>query len=556
MAGSTRGDDRRRPTGRLVGIAWLVALLLGGRPAGASDRPLWGGLPPGPHAVGFRSSWELDSSRTYQTTFDDKTRYAAGKAPRPVLVNVWYPAQPAGPARPMRHGGYFEIGSDDPRLGRFAAKLAEYARGVVSQELFGKPAAALSAREATFLQRLWATPTACTRDARPLGRKGPVVVYHGGADSSYEDNSVLCEFLASHGYVVVGSAFPDAAGRSFDIDGGDGSAGDLAFLIGYAGRLPFADWGHVAVAGHSAGARAVLQYASRAATPVDAVVCLDSRQDYSRLSDSRRGPFTSAVVESGRDRGTALLLAANAYAIFELADALGGSERDYLTFRDLGHNDYISQGMLRRTLASWPVAGEDAPRPTPAPGSPEASYAALCGYVLAFLDTHLRGDPSRQQALDATYRRSRLGGVLPHVEHVPAGVTAPAPYRDDSGEPPAPRQVRALLRERGPAATVALLKAAHAKAPDAPVFHPMFGSALVCELLEDGRTADAAEFHRLYASFGPGFRKRLMGMARSYLRAGTAQRALDLVEKAAALDPEDVEAAEQVKALNRAVGPP
>ena len=69
-----------------------------------------------------------------------------------------------------------------------------------------------------------------------------------------------------------------------------------------------------------------------------------------------------------------------------------------------------------------------------------------------------------------------------------------------------------------------------------------------------GRTADAAAFHRLYVSFDPGFRKRLMGMARSYLRAGTAQRALDLVAKAGALDPEDAEATEQVKALNRAVG--
>ena len=58
-------------------------------------------------------------------------------------------------------------------------------------------------------------------------RKGPVVVYHCGAQSSYEDNSVLCEFLASHGYVVIDGAFQQASGATFNIDGirrlGEGS---------------------------------------------------------------------------------------------------------------------------------------------------------------------------------------------------------------------------------------------------------------------------------------------------------------------------------------------
>ena len=172
-----------------------------------------------------------------------------------MLVNVWYPAERSGDARLMPHGGYFEIGSDDPRLGKLAAKLAEYARGVLRTELFGKSAAEMSERERRLLERLLATPTACTRGARPLDRKGPVLVYHCGAGSSFEDNSVLCEFLASHGYVVIGSAFQQAAGTTFNIDAGEGSAREMAFLIGYASRLPYADWGHVAIAGHSAGRR-------------------------------------------------------------------------------------------------------------------------------------------------------------------------------------------------------------------------------------------------------------------------------------------------------------
>ena len=61
-----------------------------------------GASSPGSHAVGFRTLWQLDYSRRYNTTFDDKTTYAPGKAPRPILMNVWYPATQAGDAK-SRH---------------------------------------------------------------------------------------------------------------------------------------------------------------------------------------------------------------------------------------------------------------------------------------------------------------------------------------------------------------------------------------------------------------------------------------------------------------------
>jgi len=537
--------------GKLALAVATAVVLLGTRQARAEAPPLWGRLSPGPHAVGFRSAWELDYSRTYNTTFDDKTTYASGKAPRPVLVNVWYPAERAGDARPMPHGDYFEIGSDDPRLRKLSAKLAEYARGVARTELFGKSAQEMTPRERRLMDRLLATPTACTRNARPLERKGPVVVYHCGAGSSYEDNSVLCEFLASHGYVVIGSAFQQAWGATFNIDGGEGSARDMACLIGYASRLPFADWNHVAVAGHSAGAQASLVYASRGATPVDAVVSLDTTQDYESLANRGWTEFVPPVLASSRNMTMPILFAANAHAIFELADALVGSRRDLLTLKNLEHNDYISQGQFKRAIESWSAAGNDngTPRPPPLPGSSQASYEALCEYVLAFLDASLRGDASRQDSLDATYRHSNVGGNVPHVERIAAGVTAAPAYQDVPGKPPEPRQVRALLKDRGPEATMAILRAAHEKSPEAPVFHSTFGIALVYELLEKRRTQDAVAFHRLFSTFDPDFRKPFFNLGKSYLKYGMKTRALDFFEKAAALDPDDAEAAEQVKAL-------
>jgi hypothetical protein len=71
---------------------------------------------PGPFAVGFGPLWQMGYSRVYNTVFDDKTTYASGKAPRPILIITWYPAERSDCAKPMPHGDYFKIQTEDPRL--------------------------------------------------------------------------------------------------------------------------------------------------------------------------------------------------------------------------------------------------------------------------------------------------------------------------------------------------------------------------------------------------------------------------------------------------------
>src|SRR5262249_1618029 len=86
----------------------------------------WGRRKP----IGFKSVWELDFSRTYNRVFEDKTTYASGKAPRPILINIWYPTKEPDHVRPMLHREYLAIESRDPRLTRFATELVDYERSV------------------------------------------------------------------------------------------------------------------------------------------------------------------------------------------------------------------------------------------------------------------------------------------------------------------------------------------------------------------------------------------------------------------------------------------
>ena len=205
-------------------IGMLASSVIGSGRSAAISPPFWGQLLPGPHAVGFRSVWQLDYSRAYKMVFDDNTVYGFVKSPRPILVNIWYPAVSSDIPGPMPHRDYLTIQTNDPRLSNFAAKLVEYEREVLCKFLMRKTVAELTDPERRKIDRFWDTPTASFRDASPNDGKFPLVIYHQGYGSTFEDNAVLCEFLASHGYVVLSSAFQEASGDSFNVDGRQGSA--------------------------------------------------------------------------------------------------------------------------------------------------------------------------------------------------------------------------------------------------------------------------------------------------------------------------------------------
>ena len=75
---------------RMIRQIALVGLLTLGLTAIAKVQapPLWGKLSSGAYSVGFKSLWQLDYSRRYNMRFDDKTTYASGKSPRPILINM------------------------------------------------------------------------------------------------------------------------------------------------------------------------------------------------------------------------------------------------------------------------------------------------------------------------------------------------------------------------------------------------------------------------------------------------------------------------------------
>src|SRR5271155_3255647 len=124
-------------------------------------------------------------------------------------------------------------------------------------------------------------PMWAVRDPPPVSGRFPVVIYAPSFSSQSWENADLCEYLASHGYVVIASPDMGATTRDMTMDGAgiEAQARDISFLIGYAQTLPDTDMSEVAVAGYSWGGISNLFAAARD-NRIDALVALDGSMRY------------------------------------------------------------------------------------------------------------------------------------------------------------------------------------------------------------------------------------------------------------------------------------
>ncbi|HBS28387.1 MAG TPA: hypothetical protein DEB06_02805 [Phycisphaerales bacterium] len=476
------------PMSRL--LVALVSALLSIVPRARADAPWWReAIAPGPRPVGFASRWLLDRSRTYRCEIDGVRLYGDTKSPRPVLVNMWYPAEARPSATPMQHGDYLSIGADEPSLRPLTDALVAYERRVLSGELAKKDPRKDPLLE-EHLSRALALPTLAVRDATPSTGPFPLVIYHGGAGSSFEDNAALCELLASHGFVVMGSAFMSADGVDFNVDAFGGSVGDIEFLIRHAATLAFVNWSRIGLGGHSFGAQGALAFCARPGTAIDAVVSLDTTQDYHTLADPRWDMLRISVKDGLEHIKQRVLMVAAPYAVFDLADSMSHAARTYVTLPGLRHNDFIAQGLMRRVVN----------------GDPESSrlarqYGAVNSAVLSFFRGALLDDQAAVSALRAE-SSNPPDGTGRRTEIVPAGASAADPWNPNGGAIPTPRQIRRIFREQGAAPAVRALEIARTADTEHPALNPNFAFAVLLEASASDRADDCLALHRYYLSHG------------------------------------------------------
>ena len=158
----------------------------------AGSVPLWGNLKSGPHGVGFTTMELYDYSRTFQSSRDYFGNSVLGETARPIQVCVWYPSGPSD-ATALMLSDYALPYPEDGRFYEFLSQLQSREALLVG---------AITGTEGGQIVELLNLHVESRRSAPPLDGPFPVILYCPNRGRGIIENSVMCEYLASHGYVV------------------------------------------------------------------------------------------------------------------------------------------------------------------------------------------------------------------------------------------------------------------------------------------------------------------------------------------------------------------
>jgi hypothetical protein len=343
----------------------LVILNIGASGRSREDQ-LGVGLPSGPYTPGFRLIETSDTSRAFPS------EGPAGAA-RPMRIYVWYPAKPTAAAR-MRLEDYVQMALADFRPSALPVPLA---RGL----------------EPGALTALRAASVEAVREAEAGPGKFPVLVFGQGLFfESPLSNFILCEYLASQGYIVATCPLRGTLSRlvSLDVEDIETEARDMEFVGAEACRLPFAEPGRLGIIGFDLGGMAGLLMAMRDLR-VGAFLSLDSGildrhhtglpATHPQYREERlRVPWMhltqARFIRTEEDRSAKpSLFERKIYGPSYLVHVPTTNHGDF--------SSYAALGIAAEGPGYWNAPLAEGGKPL---------YEGICRTVLAFFDGHIKGD--------------------------------------------------------------------------------------------------------------------------------------------------------------------
>ena len=495
----------------------LVLLVVATQSAWAATAPA--GMTPeaGPHMVGLRIVQQYDYSRQLDAPVDAFGKAGAVGAGRPIQTLVWYPAR-AIRAAPM--------------------VVADYLQADLADIDFSLPAADAARQRATWLagpkKAQYGAATLAVRDAPPAEGRFPVVIYAPSFAAPATENFDLCEYLASHGYVVIASRSLGARAvmMTDDVEGVEAQAADIAFLASYAQTLAQADITRIAAAGFSWGGMANVFAAARSQR-IKALVSLDGSIRYH--------PKIWGAATTVRAQNTAvpmLFLGARmpTAEAMERDDKLGASYLNTMKYSDvyvttappMHHADF--SGLHLRFVPDSDFGDYQRTEVLQA-------YRSVELYTRRFLDAYLKQDAQALAFLQQSPARHGIGPQVLSLERRPASAVL-------LGEGDFLR----MFAQGGYVNAQALYTGMRTRAPDFKL-SPVNLNKLGYQLLRGGQARGAVELFKLATHVDPAFGNAFDSEGEAYEALGDTAAAIEAYEKAVAVDPGQTNAMARIKAL-------
>lgn len=366
-------------------VVCAIAVPLSAYPA--SENLIWGDLQPGPRPVGFRVHVEQDASRAERPLTTLEGAPQPGSILRSLEISVWYPARSAPASKRMRFGDYMTFADDilDAR--------ADDRRGMADPETRRRNAVHAFATFGIFggtPESAWKpildSSMHAVRDAPPAAGRFPVILNAPGATGTAVFSALSCEYLASHGYVVLSVPSRGLDALNDRLSGGafyESQARDLEYLLAYASRLSFADTSRIGVFAWSRGGAAAILLQMRDARVAGVVGwdagAIETRRESDRLRES---PFYDP------DRVTSPVLhirAGNPGTQPALFESLRYAPRYLINVDGIHHLDFSVAAMIHTAL------GLRNQYINSAPDRIRAAHASINVVTRRFFDSFVKG---------------------------------------------------------------------------------------------------------------------------------------------------------------------
>lgn len=340
-------------------LIFYACLMTGFIQAGAQTSPQWGNLKPGAYAIGYKTIRLADNTRQY---FD---------GPRPLQIYVWYPAALKAGEKQMNYGTYVDDVAYD--MGTDAAKVTMMKTLTVRDFKSGSlnPSYPNGLPDSTYRQIL-NTKIPVFHEAQAAKGKFPVLLHMHASGVLHQ--SLMMEYLASHGYVVMSISMYGSS-PAFYGRGEDGSNAlfnatqDLELVLIEARKLPFADPEKTAMTGMMAQAGLSLHMKEK---NLKAIACLDCAWNSNTFKDlpwyNPKKITDITILE--------LINTEFGQQQFSYLDSLPYAERYIGRFNVFAHADFYPFPKIARWAES---AGFQ-------------NYEYLCDYTLAFLNSVFKDD--------------------------------------------------------------------------------------------------------------------------------------------------------------------
>lgn len=294
----------------------------------------------GKYEVGFSHYTVSDSTRTYKRIYDYSNRVIA----RPIPMSIWYPSDENTESNtPLKVVDYLQILKEEEEWEYLPNEQIlnwfYYANTPVNQDHLKEKANGYS-------------------EIDLAKGKFPVIIYAPSYQASSIENFALCEYLSSHGYIVIASPSRGTETRWFSGNSAkemETQARDVEFLIKEIVKFPSADPDKIAVMGFSFGGLSNV-IAQMRNENIKAIVSLDGTERY-QYPLIKKSPFFDIekidvpyIHFAQKDIPEKVLKEDNINAElnteFALYDTLTNNKAYRLKFHNLSHSYFSTLGVL------------------------------------------------------------------------------------------------------------------------------------------------------------------------------------------------------------------